>query len=107
MLHLLAQLHKKLQLDYKTNITENGQKIELYESPTSKDFKKPLVSRQVGGSEMWRWMERYGEVIEQALPHSHVVDKNWKGYLGSEQSQQDCIAQDSSARKINPYNFWL
>ena len=26
-------------------------------------------------------------VVEQVVPHSHAVDKNWEGYLGSQQSQ--------------------
>ena len=26
-------------------------------------------------------------MVEQVVPHSHVVDKNWEGYLGSEGSQ--------------------
>ena len=41
------------------------------------------------------------------VPHSHMVDKNWEGYLGSEgaQPRPDHIAQFSSARKINPHNF--
>ena len=42
---------------------------------------------------MWRWEERYGDpawhrkLAEQVVPHSHVVDKNQEGYLGSEGSQ--------------------
>ena len=48
---LLIQLQKKLQLDLKTNITQHLQKIELYESPTTKDLKKPHSSRWVGGAE--------------------------------------------------------
>ena len=62
MLHLCAQLQQKLQLDYKTNITQIHQKIEPYRSPTTKDLKKPHSSRQVGEEEMQRGVERCGEV---------------------------------------------
>ena len=51
MLCLLTQLQKKLQLDYKTDTTQNCQKIELYGSLTAKDLKKPHLSRWVGGAE--------------------------------------------------------
>ena len=33
---------------------------------------------------MWRQVERCGEVVGQAVPRSHVMDKNQEGYLGSE-----------------------
>ena len=62
MLRLLAQLQESLQLGYKTNITQICQKIELYGSPTSKDFKKLHSSRQLGGLEMQRCTERHGQV---------------------------------------------
>ena len=91
--HLLTQLQKKrLQLNHKTNITQNHQKIKLYESLTSMDLKKPHSSRWVGGAEMWRQAETHRdtvwcrEAVEQVAPHSHVVDKNWEEYLGSEGS---------------------
>ena len=61
MFCLLAQPLKELQLDLKTNKTQNCQKIELYVSLTTKDLKKPHSSRQVGGVEMcaevWRGVE--------------------------------------------------
>ena len=82
MLCFLAQLQKKLHLDYKTNITQNHQKIKLYGSLTTKDLKKLHSSRQVGRVETWREVESHGEVVEWAVPHSHVVDKNWEGYSG-------------------------
>ena len=60
MLHLLAQLQKKLQLNYKTNVTQNHQKMKLYGSPTTKHLKKPHSSREVRGTEMQREVERHG-----------------------------------------------
>ena len=57
MAHLLAQPQQKLQLDYKTRITQNCQKIELYGSPITKGLKKPHLSMRVGGAEgrdVWR-----------------------------------------------------
>ena len=90
MLHLLEQPQRELQLDLKANDSQNHQKIELYGSLTTKDLKKPNSSRQVGGVEMWICAERHRvavwlrEVVEWEVPHSHVVDKNQEGYLGSE-----------------------
>ena len=40
MAYLLAQPPQKLQLNYKTTITQNHQKIELYGSLTSKELKR-------------------------------------------------------------------
>ena len=40
--YLHAQPQQKLQLDYKTNITQNHQKIELYGSLTTKDLKSHI-----------------------------------------------------------------
>ena len=59
MLRLLTQLQQKLQVGYKTNITQIHQKIELYGSPTTKDLKKPHSSRRVGEAEMWKDRERW------------------------------------------------
>ena len=40
------------------------------------------------GMELWEWQERQrNEAEELAVPHSHVVDKNWEGYLGIQESQ--------------------
>ena len=46
-------------------------------------------------------------VAEWWVPHSCVVDKNWEGPLGSEQShpRPDHTAQDYSTGKINSHNF--
>ena len=58
-----------------------------------------------GSREAWEWP---GEVVEWAVPHLHVVDKNWERYLKSETSQpqtKQLSSQGSSARKINPHNF--
>ena len=49
MARLLAQLEQKLQLDYKTNITQICQKTELYGNLTTKDLEKPHSPRRVGG----------------------------------------------------------
>ena len=37
-----------LQLNYRTNVTHNCQKIELYGCLTTKELKKPHLSREVG-----------------------------------------------------------
>ena len=55
MLCLLMQTPRELQLNLKTNNIQNCQKIKLYESPTTKNLKKPHLSRQVGGVETQRW----------------------------------------------------
>ena len=54
----LAQPQQKLQLNYKTTITQKHQKIKLYGSLTTKKLKKSHSSRQVGGVEMWRHAEK-------------------------------------------------
>ena len=78
MLRFLVQPQKKkLQLDLKTNDTQNHQKIELYGSPTTKDL-KPHSSRQVGGKEMQRCMGEWcGEAWRCRMggPTSSVVDQ--------------------------------
>ena len=51
MARLLAQPQQTLQLDYRTAVTQNHQKIKLYGSPTTKELKKSHSSRQVGGAE--------------------------------------------------------
>ena len=93
MLCLLIQLQINLQLDLKTNITHNHQKIKPYGSLTTKDLKKPHSSRWVRGVEMqirsgeaggtvWHWV-----AAEWVGPHSQVVDKNSEGDLRSKGSQ--------------------
>ena len=47
---------------YKTNITQNCQKIKLYGSPTTKDLKKPHSSRRVGEVETRGGGEAQGDV---------------------------------------------
>ena len=42
-----------------------------------------MVEKKQCGGGKWRWWH----LVEWEVPHSHVVDKNWKEYLGSEQSQ--------------------
>ena len=42
MPHLLTQLQQKLQLDCKTIITQNFQKIKLYGSLTTKDLRSHI-----------------------------------------------------------------
>ena len=55
------------------------------------------------GSQSGQDMAYGGEVVvaeEQMVPHSCVVDKNWGGYLGSQQSQ-------SQARPCSPgFQCW-
>ena len=63
MLCLLMQPQKELQIDLKTSNTQNHQKTELYGSPTTKDLKKPHSSRQVGGAESWRQVERHRDAV--------------------------------------------
>ena len=49
----------------------------------------PIVERQ--GDTVW-----HGEMVvtvEREVPHSHVVDKNWEGYLVSKQSQPQARPQ--------------
>ena len=96
MARLCAQLQQKLQLDYKTNITLNLQKIKLCGSLTTKELKKPHSSRWEGGTGTWRHAERCGEVqraaerhgdVKWVVPHPCVVDKNREGCLGSKASQ--------------------
>ena len=79
------------QISKKKNNNWNHQKIELYGSLTTNDLKKSHSSRWEEGVESWSqggedtvW---HGETAEWMVPHSHVVDKNWEGYLGSEPSQ--------------------
>ena len=57
----------------------------MYGSPTIKELKKPHSLRQEGSR------QRHGEAWRHrmAVPHSHVVDKNQEGYLGSEGSQPE------------------
>ena len=65
-----------LQLNYKTTITQNCQKIELYGSQTTKKLTKSHSSRRVGGQ---RCVDKR---CGTAVPHPHMVDKNWERYLG-------------------------
>ena len=65
MAQLLPQPQQKLQLDYKTNITQNHQKIDLCGSLTTKKLKKPPSSRCLGGVEMWRFTDRQDNVKTQ------------------------------------------
>ena len=48
--------------------------------------------------------------VEWVVPHSHVVDENREGYLGSKRSQPQARPHSpgfSNAGKIKPHNFWL
>ena len=40
-----------------------------------------------GCSEVAAEKQQQWQSVEQAVPHSPVVDKNWEGHLGSELSQ--------------------
>ena len=64
MPHLLTKLQQKLQLDYKTSITQNCQKIELYGSPTTKHFKEATFIQMGGG--MGRDAQRGGKAWKGA-----------------------------------------
>ena len=101
---------KKLQLDYKTNITQNCQKIELYISPKTTDLKKPHSSRWAGGAETQREVKICGGAAELEVPHPHVVDKNQEESSGARDPNSKSghpAAQGSSTRKVNPHNIWL
>ena len=53
---------------------------------------------------LWQqWLE------EQVVPHSCVVDKNWEGHLGREQSQLQArlCSLGFQHQEIKPHNFWL
>ena len=52
MLCLLVQPQRELQLNLKTNNTQNCQKIDLYGNWTIKDLKRTHSSRQVREAEM-------------------------------------------------------
>ena len=82
MAHLFVQPQQKLQLNYKTTITQTCQKIKLCESPTTKELKKSHSSRWVGEHGD---AEMYGDA-EWAVPYPCVVDKNLDEYLVSEGS---------------------
>ena len=47
----------------------------------------------------WNWL----------VPHPHVVDKIWEGYLRSKESLPHTwpCSPGLQCRKISPYNFWL
>ena len=63
-------------------------------------IKKPPPYRRVGGAQKWK----------ELVSHPCVVDKNLGG-IPEEQGVPALLqvppAQDSSARKISPHNFWL
>ena len=104
MAGLLSQPQEKSQLGYKTNTTQNHQKIELYGSQTTKELKKPHSSRWVRQAVMWRCKDG-----GQAVPHHVWWIKIGRDTLGVRDPSPtpDHPAQGSSARKISPYNFWL
>ena len=116
-LYLLAQLQQKLQLDYKTNITQIRQKIELYGNATTKDLKKPRSSRWVGGAETWRKEARRGteklsgtERQQSGQSHTHLLwIKIRRDTSGAKDPspRPDRSVQGSSAGKMSPHNFWL
>ena len=68
---------KESQLNLKTNKTQNCQKIELYGSPTTKDLKKPHSSRCVGEVEIWKWVERRGDMVWLR----EVVAVEWRSHI--------------------------
>ena len=72
---LLTQPQQNLQLNYKTIITQNPQKIEPYET---KELKKSHSFRQVG----WAEMQRHGDT-EQTGPIPMYMGKIGKGISGT------------------------
>ena len=66
------QPQKELQLDLKTNNTQNCHKIELYVSPRTKDLKKPHSSRWIGEAESQTQVERHRDTV--ALRGSSRMD---------------------------------
>ena len=117
---IFAQVQKKLQLDYKTNIMRNHQKIKLYGSPKRKDLKKPHSSTQGEGAEMQRYTQTFREVETHREAWGHGVvwrDMNgqshthvWQIKIRSDTSgvrdpspTPDHTAQSSSTRKISPH----
>ena len=73
---LLTQPQQKLQLDYKTNITQNPQKIQLYGSLTTKELKKPHSSR-------WATLLRQRDIA--ALPN---IQKQTQGGCQNEKTKK-------------------
>ena len=74
--------------------------IMLNRSLTTTELKKPHPSRLVGRVDTWN----------ELVQHPHVVDKNLGGISweqGVPAHHPAPPAQDSSARKISPHNFWL
>ena len=80
---------RRITTNLQTKNKHTCQKIELYGSPTTKDLKKKHSSRLVGRVERtWCCVGGgNGKATVAASgtsgPHSHVVDKNWEGKLGS------------------------
>ena len=65
MVHVLTQPQQKLQLNYKTTITQNHQKIELYGSSTTKELKWLHSSRWVGGAKTQTHAKMHGDAERQ------------------------------------------
>ena len=112
---LLVQPQRELQLFIKINNNQNHQKIKAYESPKTKDLKKPHSSRQVGGAESRIW-QRGAETPcgaqrqQQRRFHIHVQwIKIGREILAASdpRCRPDHTAQGSSTGKINPHNLWL
>ena len=97
----------RITTNLKTKNTKNCQKIKLYGGPTTKDLKKPHLSRQIGGAETGNHVSKDTVWLERAVPHSHVVDKIGRDILGAgdPSPRSDGAAQGSTARKIKPHNF--
>ena len=109
-----AKIIIRLQNKYPSDLSENR---ALWKSDNQglKEATFILTGRRGGdvgrGIDMGKGgeVDRRREGVEQAVPHSHVVDKNREGYLVSDQSQPQTKypAQGSTTRKISPDNFWL
>ena len=111
---------KKLQLNYKTNTTQNHQKIKLYGRPNNQGFKEAIFI-QMGrrgrdaerGREVLRAMEPQSGMERQWNQKSNIhmwwikIGRDTSGARDPNPKQNQPAAQGSSTRKINPYNFWL
>ena len=105
MAHFLTQPQQSLHLNCEITITQDGQKIELYGSPMTKELKTSHSSRWVGGAEMCGDVETW-----KGWFHNHMWwIKTGRDNLGVRDPSltSDDPAQSSSARKISPDNFWL
>ena len=107
--HLLVQPQQKTQLNCKTNITQNHQKIELYGSLKTKEIKEQFIQtgRRGGDAETCRkalrCMEKHSRQMRS--PTSTCDGQKLRGIPREQGSQitPEHPAQPSSTRKISPH----